>query len=98
MDLSTIKKKLDAGDYKSPWEFVEDVFQMFENAYMYNKKTSKVFKCCLKVCICDALVWSCLCDSGKTCWRGNDSLLIWKPVKIRTAGPPRKIRLLLCYF
>ncbi len=49
MDLSSIKKKLDAGEYKDPWEFVDDVWLMFENAWTYNKKNSRVYKYCSKV-------------------------------------------------
>lgn len=49
MDMSTIKTKLDNGDYKDPWQFVDDVWLMFENAWTYNRKTSKVYKCCSKV-------------------------------------------------
>ncbi|XP_043224661.1 histone lysine acetyltransferase CREBBP-like [Amphibalanus amphitrite] len=44
MDLSTIKKKLDTGAFKDPWEYVEDVWLMFDNAWIYNRKTSKVYK------------------------------------------------------
>uniref|UniRef100_A0A914UIK5 histone acetyltransferase n=1 Tax=Plectus sambesii TaxID=2011161 RepID=A0A914UIK5_9BILA len=33
MDLSTIKEKLDSGDYKNPWEFCDDMWLMFENAW-----------------------------------------------------------------
>ena len=49
MDMSTIKEKLDKGEYKEPWEFVDDVWLMFENAWTYNRKTSKVYKYCSKV-------------------------------------------------
>ena len=49
MDLTTIKKKLDEGTYKEPWEFVDDVWQMFENAWTYNRKQSRVYKYCSKV-------------------------------------------------
>ncbi len=49
MDLSTIKNNLDAGKYKEPWEFVDDVWLMFENAWVYNKKTSRVYKYCTKL-------------------------------------------------
>lgn len=49
MDLSTIKNNLDEGNYKDPWEFVDDVWQMFENAWIYNKKQSRVYKFCTKV-------------------------------------------------
>lgn len=49
MDLSTIKKKLDIGKYTDPWEYVDDVWLMFDNAWLYNKKTSRVYKYCTKV-------------------------------------------------
>lgn len=44
MDLSTIRRKLDSGMYKDPWEYVDDVWQMFDNAWLYNRKTSRVYK------------------------------------------------------
>lgn len=46
MDLSTIKKKLDNGDYKDPWEYCDDVRLMFHNAWLYNKKSTRVYKSC----------------------------------------------------
>ena len=49
MDMSTIKRNLDAGIYKDPWEVVDDVWLMFENAWVYNRKTSRVYKYCTKV-------------------------------------------------
>lgn len=49
MDLSTIKNKLDTGQYPDPWSFVDDVWLMFDNAWLYNKKSSRVYKCCTKV-------------------------------------------------
>ncbi|XP_052796528.1 histone lysine acetyltransferase CREBBP-like isoform X2 [Mya arenaria] len=49
MDLSTIKKKLDTGQYKDPWEYVDDVWLMFDNAWVYNKKSSRVYKYCTKL-------------------------------------------------
>ena len=42
MDLSTIKEKLNNGDYKDPWEFVDDVWLMFNNAWLYNRKMVKI--------------------------------------------------------
>lgn len=42
MDLSTIKKKLDAGTYNTAEEFEEDVRQMFQNCYTYNGAESDV--------------------------------------------------------
>ena len=44
-----IKRKLDTGQYQDPWEYVDDVWLMFENAWVYNKKTSRVYKYCTKV-------------------------------------------------
>ena len=56
MDLSTIRRKLDSGLYTEPWEFVDDVNQMFDNAWLYNRKTSRVYKYASKVnidiCMC----------------------------------------------
>lgn len=49
MDLSTISNKLDTGEYKNPWEFSDDMWLMFDNAWLYNRKNSKVYKYCNKV-------------------------------------------------
>lgn len=49
MDLSTIKKKLDTEKYSDPWEYVDDVWMMFDNAWLYNRKTSRVYRYCTKV-------------------------------------------------
>ena len=49
MDMSTIRRKLETGQYKDPWEYVDDVWLMFENAWLYNRKTSRVYKYCSKV-------------------------------------------------
>ena len=49
MDMSQIKKKLDIGGYTDPWQFVGDVYLMFENAWTYNRKTSRVYRYCTKV-------------------------------------------------
>jgi len=49
MDLSTIKEKLDSGQYPDPWQYIEDVWLMFNNAWTYNRKTSRVYKFCSKV-------------------------------------------------
>jgi len=49
MDLSLMKTKLDEGLYNNPWEFVDDMWLMFNNAWLYNRKTSKVYKFCTKV-------------------------------------------------
>ena len=49
MDLSTVRRKLDSGAYSDPWEFVDDTMQMFDNAWLYNRKTSRVYKYATKV-------------------------------------------------
>lgn len=49
MDLSTIHKKLTSGQYSDPWEYVDDVWLMFDNAWLYNRKTSRVYRYCTKV-------------------------------------------------
>ncbi len=49
MDMSTIKKKLEEGKYSNPQEFVDDTWLMFNNAWLYNKKTSRVYKSCTKL-------------------------------------------------
>lgn len=49
MDLSTIRNKLMSGKYTDPWEYVDDVWLMFDNAWLYNRKTSRVYRYCTKV-------------------------------------------------
>ncbi|VDN60384.1 unnamed protein product [Dracunculus medinensis] len=44
MDLQTIGTKLDTGLYNNPREFCDDMWLMFENAWTYNRKNSKVYK------------------------------------------------------
>lgn len=49
IDLSTIKMKLDRGNYLDPWEYVDDVWLMFDNAWLYNRKNSRVYRYSTKV-------------------------------------------------
>ncbi|KAJ7989327.1 hypothetical protein DPEC_G00303390 [Dallia pectoralis] len=49
IDLSTIKRKLDTGHYQEPWQYVDDIWLMFNNAWIYNRKTSRVYKYCTKL-------------------------------------------------
>jgi len=49
MDLATISRRLEEGEYKTPWEFCKDMWLMFDNAWLYNKKTSRVYKYCTKL-------------------------------------------------
>ncbi|XP_039314804.1 bromodomain-containing protein 8 isoform X2 [Solenopsis invicta] len=44
MDLSTIKKNIDNGTIRSNTHFQRDVMLMFQNAIMYNKHNSVIFK------------------------------------------------------
>ena len=36
MDLGTVKKNLDQGNYSAPIEFADDVRKIFNNCYTYN--------------------------------------------------------------
>ncbi|CAI8019599.1 Protein cbp-1 [Geodia barretti] len=49
MDLRTIRNKLEEGHYSNPWEFCSDMRLMFDNAWIYNKKTSRVYKYCTRL-------------------------------------------------
>lgn len=49
MDMSTIENKLRSGQYSDPWEYVDDMWLMFDNAWLYNRKTSRVYRYCSKV-------------------------------------------------
>lgn len=51
MDLGTVEKKLRKGEYSDPWEYVDDVWLMFDNAWLYNRKTSRVYRYCTKVVV-----------------------------------------------
>ncbi|KAL5112416.1 Histone lysine acetyltransferase CREBBP [Taenia crassiceps] len=49
MDLSTIEKKLKGGEYLDPWDVVDDFWLMFNNAWRYNRKNSKIYKACSRL-------------------------------------------------
>ena len=49
MDLTSIRKNLETGVYREPWAFIGDVWLMFNNAWLYNRKTSKVYKYCSRL-------------------------------------------------
>jgi hypothetical protein len=49
MDISTMQMKLRHGDYQNPLQFCDDAWLMFNNAWLYNKKTTRVYKMCTKV-------------------------------------------------
>lgn len=44
--VQTIKDKLASGEYNNPWEFCDDMYLMFDNAWLYNRRYSRVYKCC----------------------------------------------------
>jgi E1A/CREB-binding protein len=43
MDMQTIKNNMDQGKYKNPWEFCDHMWLIFENAWLYNRKNTKVY-------------------------------------------------------
>jgi len=49
MDFSTIFKKFDENQYQTPFQFCEDIWLVFNNTWLFNKKTQKVYKAGLKV-------------------------------------------------
>ncbi|CAF1347884.1 unnamed protein product [Adineta steineri] len=49
MDISTMHNKLLQGQYKNPLQFCDDAWLMFNNAWLYNKKTTRVYKMCTKL-------------------------------------------------
>ena len=50
MDLSTISQRLSSGQYQCPWQFIDDIWLMFNNAWLFNRRNTKVYKSCTKVC------------------------------------------------
>lgn len=57
MDLSTIRNRLQRGEYEEPWALCDDVRLMVDNACLYNKRISRVHRAALKVRNC--LVFVC---------------------------------------
>ncbi len=51
MDLQTIHRKLTSNEYTDPWQICDDVRLMVENAWLYNKKGSRVHKAASKVLV-----------------------------------------------
>jgi hypothetical protein len=49
MDFSTIFKKFDENQYATPFQFWEDMWLVFNNAWTFNKKTESVYKAGVKV-------------------------------------------------
>ncbi|CAF1004164.1 unnamed protein product [Adineta steineri] len=49
MDISTMHNKLLHGEYRTPLQFCDDAWLMFNNAWLYNKKTTRVYKMCTKL-------------------------------------------------
>ncbi|KAK6015662.1 KIX domain protein, partial [Ostertagia ostertagi] len=49
VDPDLLHIPITVGRYKNPWEFCDDMWLMFDNAWMYNRKNSKVYKYCTKL-------------------------------------------------
>uniref|UniRef100_A0A914D8R8 Bromo domain-containing protein n=1 Tax=Acrobeloides nanus TaxID=290746 RepID=A0A914D8R8_9BILA len=50
MDLLTIRLKLENGQYEDAWKFCDDIWLMFENAWLFNKnKRSRIYKLTIQV-------------------------------------------------
>jgi bromodomain-containing protein 7/9 len=49
MDFSTIFKKFDENQYITPFQFWEDMWLVFNNTWLFNKKTQRVYKAGVKV-------------------------------------------------
>lgn len=49
MDLSTIHAKLTTRQYSTPREYVDDVWLMFDNAWLYNQPNTLVYRNCTYV-------------------------------------------------
>ncbi|CAF2062752.1 unnamed protein product [Rotaria magnacalcarata] len=70
MDFSTMFKKLDENQYLTPFQFCEDIWLIFNNAWTYNKKSQKVYKAGLKLAdIFMELVDPIMKDYGYCCGR-----------------------------
>ncbi|EFP09486.1 CRE-CBP-1 protein [Caenorhabditis remanei] len=49
MDLETIHKKLHSSQYQNAGQFCDDIWLMLDNAWLYNRKNSKVYKFGIKL-------------------------------------------------
>ncbi|CAF4651941.1 unnamed protein product, partial [Rotaria sp. Silwood2] len=49
MDISTMKDKLLREEYKTPLQFCDDAWLMFNNAWLYNTKGTSIYKMCTKL-------------------------------------------------
>lgn len=49
MDFSTMSKKLNDNQYLTPFQFCEDMWLVFNNAWTFNKKSHRVYKAGSKV-------------------------------------------------
>lgn len=49
IDRGVTVSALAAGQYQDPWQYVDDIWLMFNNAWLYNRKTSRVYKYCSKL-------------------------------------------------
>lgn len=42
-------KNLQIGKYQEPWEFIGEMWLMFHNAWLYNRRTTRIYKYCSKL-------------------------------------------------
>lgn len=55
-DLSEVEKRLVLNLYEEPWKLVRDVWMIFENTWLYNKESSKVYLYCSKVNVMNVMM------------------------------------------
>lgn len=53
MDFSTIMKKFNENQYTTPYQCCEDIWLVFKNTWIFNKKTHRVYKAAAKVELAD---------------------------------------------
>ncbi|CAF1525350.1 unnamed protein product, partial [Rotaria sordida] len=49
MDISTMHNKLLCGEYKNPLQFCDDAWLMFNNAWLFNRRSSRAYKMCTQL-------------------------------------------------
>lgn len=48
-DLIAISTKLTSGQYSQPWDYIEDVWLMFDTIWLTTSKTSRIYAYCTEV-------------------------------------------------
>uniref|UniRef100_A0A914DR75 histone acetyltransferase n=1 Tax=Acrobeloides nanus TaxID=290746 RepID=A0A914DR75_9BILA len=66
--MNLIRKNLEEGMYTNPREFCDDMWLMFDNAWLNNPKNSKVYKSCSKLAECFVnAINPVMCNMGYCC-------------------------------